>query len=103
MEVFGQGGAGGQDFAEGFGNAPADVARFLIEVPHEAADDIARGFGLADGQAGGDLPQGHGGAVHGLRAQEQEGKQRPHIFHAALADGVQMVAPVRAGEAFFEF
>ena len=86
--------AGGGNFAEGLGNAPADIPRFLVHVPHETAHDVPHVFGTAFGKARDDPAQRGGGAVTQQRLQGQKGDERPHGGQAAGFDLVQMLFPV---------
>ena len=102
VELLGRAGTGGQHFAEGFGDAPADVAGLLVHVPHEAAHDVVHVFGAALFQTGHHLPQGQGGLVAHERFQQQEGEERPHGGLAHGAQFGQMVTPVGRGKQIFQ-
>lgn len=87
----------GEDLGKGFGNAPADVAGFLVHVPHQTPDDVAGFLNMFVGHAGNGFPERRGRAIGRLAAEGQTGKQGAHQLTGG--DFVQLfgkIVPSRA-------
>ena len=82
----------GEYLGKGFGNAPADVAGFLVHVPHQTPDDVAGFLNMFIGHAGNGFPERGGRAIGRLAAKGQTGKQGAHQLTGG--DFVQLLGKI---------
>ena len=82
----------GEYLGKGFGNAPADVARFLVHVPHQTPDDVAGFLNMFISHAGNGFPERGGRAIGRLAAEGQTGKQGAHQLTGG--DFVQLLGKI---------
>ena len=82
----------GEYLGKGFGNAPADVAGFLVHVPHQTPDDVAGFLNMFIGHAGNGFPERGGRAIGRLAAEGQTGKQGAHQLTGG--DFVQLLGKI---------
>ena len=74
------------------GNAPADVAGFLVHVPHQTPDDVAGFLNMFISHAGNGFPERGGRAIGRLAAKGQTGKQGAHQLTGG--DFVQLLGKI---------